>query len=68
MAKKRWISQKVYKSCTSQCPACEGGCITGGPITIDDGFASQDVTCDDCGAKWCDIYKILEYVKIKEPK
>jgi hypothetical protein len=68
MAKKRkWITQREYKSNTSQCPVCEGGNITGGPIEINDGFANQDVVCDDCGAKWCDIYKLLKYVKIREP-
>lgn len=38
------------------CPCCQSMHITGGFIEADAGVATQDVSCDECGARWVDLY------------
>ncbi len=40
------------------CPFCQSHDITGGDITIDNGIASQDVSCSDCNEEWTDLYSL----------
>lgn len=42
------------------CPLCGSFSIDGGPVTIDDGAAFQDVCCADCGGSWTDRYKLVD--------
>ena len=40
------------------CPHCGSQDIEGGFVEIVSGEAWQDVTCNHCGKKWTDIYKL----------
>jgi len=33
----------------------------GGEVNIHAGYATQEVTCDDCCAEWDDQYKLVGY-------
>lgn len=40
------------------CIYCKSYNITPGKISVDDiQTASQDVSCDDCGKRWYELYK-----------
>ena len=43
------------------CPVCRSKQITGHSVVIDADYASQEVTCNDCGSSWRDIYKLIGY-------
>jgi hypothetical protein len=43
-----------------QCLYCKSKSIEGGPINIDSGGASQEVTCLDCRRTWVDYYKLMD--------
>ena len=43
------------------CPVCRSKQITGHSVVIDAGYASQEITCNECGSSWHDIYKLIGY-------
>ena len=43
------------------CPVCRSKQITGHNIKIDTNYASQEITCNECGSSWHDIYKLIGY-------
>ena len=43
------------------CPVCRSEQITGHSVVIDAGCASQEITCNDCGSSWNDVYKLIGY-------
>lgn len=52
----------VQKGGTS-CPFCGATDITGGPVEIDAGIASQPVSCNECDKEWWDEYALTGYVE-----
>jgi hypothetical protein len=45
------------------CPLCGSQHTTGEDIEVDGWEALGDVSCDDCGACWQDIYRLVGYHK-----
>lgn len=43
------------------CPVCGADDISGESVEIDAGYAYQEVGCDNCGASWTDVYKLVGY-------
>ena len=43
------------------CPVCRSKQITGHSIEIDTDCASQEITCNNCGSSWNDVYKLIGY-------
>ena len=48
------------------CPFCKTDRIEGYSVTISEGRAFQDVSCE-CGAEWTDRYDLKKMQDIKEP-
>jgi hypothetical protein len=40
------------------CPFCKSPDITGGSIDIDGRTGAQDVSCNECGEEWIDLYQL----------
>lgn len=57
----KWKTQKQYIGSSNKCPRCDSDNITADSVSVDDGIATQDVSCEDCKAIWTDIYKLLKY-------
>lgn len=59
------LSQSQY-AIAGTCPVC--GCeeLTGGPVETGNGNASQEMSCDDCGATWIDTYTLNGYDCLKD--
>ena len=40
------------------CPHCGETCfVSGGFVTIDHGFATQEIRCDECGTSYQEVYE-----------
>lgn len=63
MVKGKWKTQKEYKEAISHCPHCDSGDVTTEPPEVNDGEITQEMQCDDCRARWMDIYKFVRYMK-----
>lgn len=46
-----------------KCPFCGSHELTSGAVEVDEGGASQSVTCDDCDSEWEDLYTLTGYKK-----
>lgn len=42
----------------ARCIACTSEDITGESVTIEDGKAFQEVSCNACKERWVDIYRL----------
>ena len=58
------LSQKKYLENPNVCPACRGADITGGEINVDADTAWQEITCENCGTHWNDLYKLTGYTDL----
>lgn len=45
----------------SKCPNCGSDDINGDRIEPEDNMAYRNCDCNDCGAKWTEILKIIGY-------
>lgn len=54
-------NQEYVRSLGVVCPVCQSDNITGGDITVNEGFVLQDVYCSDCESEWTDRYKLIGY-------
>jgi len=52
----------------SYCPFCKDHDIVGSSIDIMSGSAFQHVHCSNCGAIWCDTYKLVDVNTVHPPK
>ena len=43
------------------CPHCGHEGVTGPEVNIDEGVATQEVTCDSCDKSWTDVYQLVAY-------
>jgi len=50
--------EKYLKSKGVRCLVCGSEDIEGNFISVEEGVASQEITCCDCGATWTDNYKL----------
>lgn len=61
--------KKVYlKNVAVKCPYCGSGDITGSQIDVEGNSAIQEVTCDNCDARWHDVYKLVDVLEDKAPE
>ncbi len=51
--------EKYVKSGGSSCPGCGSSKITAGDIEADGAQAYCNVTCNQCGATWQDLFKLV---------
>ncbi len=42
------------------CPYCRSESVTGESVDIDGNAVSQEVSCQDCGRTWRDIYRLAD--------
>ena len=51
------------------CPACgESEARTTSFAVPDSGCVQQNVTCDNCGSTWADVYELTHYVGLRDSK
>ena len=57
------LSNQEYENCQGNiCPVCEGSEIESmGGMEVDGGNAWQEVRCNDCDARWQDIYHLVGF-------
>ena len=51
--------EKYLKKGGNICPFCESESICGEGVDIDGTFATQEVSCSECGESWEDVYKLF---------
>ena len=50
-----------------ECPFCHSGDISGGHVENEGPSAWQKVSCGNCGAEWCDNYKLVGIEELEQP-
>lgn len=54
--------QEYIQKLGQVCPVCQAYDIrTDGEASFDDDYAWQSITCEDCNARWDDMYKLVGY-------
>lgn len=61
------MSTEEYVDEPGRCPHCRGDNIEGGFVNIDNGTASQPISCNDCDATWVDTYTLTGYTELETP-
>ena len=49
----------------ASCPYCRSESITGDSVDIEGNRASQEVSCQNCGKTWRDIYRLADVEEIE---
>ena len=64
------LLQSEYVKAPNLCPntVCRSSDIDAGGVDIDGGTASQEVSCNDCGAEWVDKYELVRYHVTRLPE
>ncbi len=52
--------QEYLKAGGTRCPKCKSDDVDGGFVDVDSGGAWQHIVCNNCGAEWNDIYKLVD--------
>lgn len=60
-AKKKYINGASHK-----CPYCKSENIEGRFVEVTDGGANQKITCNDCGKRWFDLYKLVDIQELED--
>jgi transcription elongation factor Elf1 len=56
---------KAYKQNNGiKCMFCWADNLQGEDVEINEGTASQEITCANCGASWTDVYKLSTPIEI----
>ena len=42
-----------------KCPACESEDIVGDYILVEEGVATQEMSCNHCDMEWTDVYRLV---------
>jgi hypothetical protein len=59
------LSNAEYvKNHGQKCPQCGGAEIEGGTVEVLGGFATQEISCGDCGASWLDNYNLIGFTDL----
>jgi transposase-like protein len=45
------------------CPYCKSSDVVGHPPEVDCNYATQEVTCSECGRGWTDVYTLTSIVE-----
>ena len=54
--------QEYIQELGQVCPICKASDIrTDGEASFDADYAWQRITCEDCNARWDDVYKLVGY-------
>jgi len=53
-----------YLKCSHRCLNCDSDNIEGGSVDVDAGGATQDISCNDCGSSWTDLYVLDTVVNV----
>ena len=61
-------SKEYLKSGAMFCPVCRSKNIDGGSLNADCLSVWNEITCNDCGATWLDVYELKGYEQLKEGK
>lgn len=59
--------KKRYISAPHRCLFCMSDQIEGESFDTGDGTVYQEVHCNDCGASWTDLYKLVNIRDVEEP-
>ena len=59
------MNKEKYIKNPNHCPFCRSSNLVTGSVGVDNGHASQAVTCKHCGNEWNDIYTLTD-VECKE--
>ena len=54
------LRKKYLASDGALCPHCGSNDLIGGQLDISMGEVWQDITCNNCKKKWCDIYTLSD--------
>lgn len=60
--------QAYLEAAGTRCPYCGYDDVTGGPVTVDAGGCSQEISCEKCGAGWYDLYTLAGIVERYPPE
>lgn len=44
-----------------RCPFCKAGGVTGHSWNVEEGTATQEITCDVCDEEWFDVYNLVGF-------
>jgi len=58
-------AQAYLRSDGSACPICGSDSVQGNSVTIDNGNAYQECSCDECCAQWTDSYHLAAVIDDK---
>ena len=62
------LTSEEYKLHSNHCPCCEESNIEASGYTdYDAGDHTARIHCNDCGARWSDLYELVGYVDLKVP-
>ena len=63
------MTDRQYVNVSGQlCPVCRSGdALEGGGVEIDDGEATQEVTCSNCCSTWTDVYNLVGFCDCMYP-
>jgi len=50
--------QKKYLANPAACPWCDGDIQADAAADVDEGIATQDIDCLECGRSWQDMYRL----------
>lgn len=42
-----------------KCPGCESEDIVGDDISVEEGVATQEMSCNTCNLEWTDVYRLV---------
>lgn len=54
--------QKYVSSGGNECFNCHSSDLSGSEVEMDTGWASQHITCQECGAEWDDEYELTNVI------
>ena len=57
--------KSLYLQRGGYCPYCRSESVTGESVDIDSPSATQEVSCQNCGRTWRDIYRLADLEEIK---
>jgi len=49
------------------CPVCKGDTLEGNSWDADESYATHEMTCNDCGAGWKDLYTLTSIIDLEGP-
>lgn len=53
------MTDAEYRECKGlNCPYCRSTEIEGGSVTVENGQAFQDISCNECDEEWTDSYDL----------